>query len=98
MRSCRDCSHDAGRSMIALATITTEPAMSAARRFLVALLVSVALAACGGEREPKEPLAAKDTAFGDMVEAQERARAVEDTTMQHKQDLDRALEDAESSH
>ena len=70
--------------------------MSAAHRLLAAVLVSVALAACGGEREPKEPLDVKDTAFGDMVEAKERARAVEDTTMQHKQELDRALDDAES--
>jgi hypothetical protein len=83
--------------MIPPATVTTVPAMSAAHRLLAALLVSGALAACGGEGEPKEPPDVNDTAFGDMVEAKERAQAVEDTTMQHKQDLDRALDDAESS-
>lgn len=70
--------------------------MSAADRLFAALLVSVALAGCGGESEPKAPMDVKDTAFGDMAEAQERARAVEDTTLQHKQDMDRALDDAES--
>ena len=68
--------------------------MSAAHRLLAALLVSAALTACGGESEPKE---AKGTVFDDMVEAKDKARAVEDTTMQHKQNMDRALDDAESS-
>ena len=96
MRSSRDCSSDAGRSMIPLATFTTELAMSAAHRLLAALLVAAALTACGGKSEPKAPMEVEDTAFGDLAKAQEKARTVEDTTMQHKQDLDRALEDAES--
>jgi hypothetical protein len=83
--------------MIALATLTTELAMFAAHRLLAALLVAAALTACGGEREPKEPMEVKDTVFGDMTGTMDKARAVEDTTMQHKQDVDRALEDAESS-
>jgi hypothetical protein len=83
--------------MIRLATTPMELAMSAAHRLLAALLLCAALTACGGESEPKEPMEVKDTAFGDMTGTMDRARAVEDTTMQHKQDMDRALEDAESS-
>lgn len=68
-----------------------------AHRLLAALLVAFGLTACGGgESAPKEPMEVKDTAFGDMVGAQDRARAVEDTTLQHKQEMDRALDAAES--
>lgn len=72
--------------------------MSAAHRLLAALLVAAALTACGaGESESKAPMKVEDTAFGDLVGTQEKARAVEDTTMQHKQDMDRAMDDAESA-
>ena len=73
--------------------------MPAARRSFVALLVSLGLAACSGESEQsQEPPPVKEKAFGDMVRTMDKARAVEDTTMQHKEDLDRALDAAENGH
>jgi len=59
-------------------------------------LLSCALSACGpSPEEQREPPAVKDTAFGDMVGTMDRARGVEDTTMQHKEDVDRSLDEAE---
>ena len=52
----------------------------------------VLLAACTQKQEPPP---VKDTAFGDMVGTMDRARGVEDTTMQHKADTDKALDAAE---
>ena len=38
-----------------------------------------------------------DTVFDDMIQTQDRARAVEDLTLGRKDDLDAALEKAEGS-
>ena len=60
-----------------------------------ALLV---LSACGAQEEPRpEPPPVEDTAFGDAVGTMDRARAVGDTTLQHKQDLDRTIEQGEGA-
>jgi hypothetical protein len=70
-----------------------------AHRTLAALVICCALSACSGSQdEPREPMAVKDTVFGDAVGAMEKARAVEDTTMQRKEDLDRAMKEAEEAH
>jgi hypothetical protein len=53
------------------------------------------LSACG-RSEPPEPPHAKDTVFGELESTKDRARAVEDVTMQQKQSLDEAI-DAQSS-
>jgi hypothetical protein len=53
------------------------------------------IAACGSKPdEQNEPASMKveDTVFGDMTQTMERAKSVETTTMQHKQDMDRALD------
>jgi hypothetical protein len=76
--------------------------MTAAHRSFAALLVSMlvllGLSACGSKSEPpQEPAAAEDKAYGDMVRTMDKARAVEETTMQHKEDLDRAVDAAENS-
>jgi hypothetical protein len=76
-----------------------ELAMIAVHRLLAALIVSAALAACGSESEPPQtPPAPKDTIAGDMARSMDKARAVEDTAMQHKEDLDRSLDAAENNH
>jgi hypothetical protein len=68
-------------------------------RLLTAMLISIGLAACGSDSEaPREPMPVKDTVAGDLIGTMDKARAVEDTTMQHKEDLDRALDDAENAH
>ncbi len=64
-------------------------------------LVSLALAGCVGlsacgSSEPPEPPPVKDTVFGDMEATKDRARAVEDITMQQKKSLDEAI-DAQSN-
>jgi hypothetical protein len=70
-------------------------------------LIAVALAACGHpnpipDSNPSgtpgsEPPPVKDTAFGDMVGTMDKARGVETTTLQHKQDMDRTLEQQEGN-
>lgn len=63
--------------------------------FAIAVALS-ALIACGqGEPAPEPtPPPVEDTAFGEMVGTLDKARAVEDTTMRHKEELDRQLDDA----
>jgi uncharacterized lipoprotein len=77
--------------------------MPAAHRLFVVLLVSplfcLGLAACSSESEQsRAPAPVKDEAYEDMARTMDKARAVEDTTMQHTEDLDRALDAAESGH
>lgn len=74
---------------------------STARTAVLALMLAI-VAACGGEPAPqdKADAAAKgrstdETVFDDMIQTQDRARAVEGVTMDHKADLDAAIESAE---
>lgn len=69
--------------------------MNAAERSLAGLLVVIALSGCGGEQESQSPPPIEETVFSDAVGTMDKARAVEDTTLQHKQDLDKALDAAE---
>ena len=52
----------------------------------------VALTACAQKPEPPP---VKDTAFGSRVGTMDRARSVQDITLQHKADTDKVLESAE---
>ena len=76
------------------------------RKAVKMLLVAVAVTACGhpnptpdsnpsGTPPGKEPPPIKDTAFGDMVGTMDKARGVETTTLQHKQEMDKTLEQQE---
>ena len=65
-------------------------------------LVLLGLAACGGKPEPLDEEAARElgretdeTVLDDMIQTQDRARAVEGVTLGHKADLDAAIESAE---
>ena len=70
-----------------------------AHRTLAALCCAVALTACGGaQEEEKAPMPVEDTVFGDAVGTMDKARAVEETTLKHKEELDRAMETAEGNH
>lgn len=70
--------------------------MNATERSLAALLVAIAVSACGGGQEKSEaPLPVEETVFGDAAGTMEKARAVEDTTLRHKDDLDKALDAAD---
>lgn len=60
-------------------------------------LVASLIAACGSEQKPAEPLPVEDSAFGDMAGAVDKARAVEGTVQDHKEAIDRALEQNEST-
>lgn len=61
-----------------------------------AALTALLLTACGSEQQPAEPLPVKDTAFGEMVGTVDKARGVEGTIMQQKEDVDRALQENEN--
>jgi hypothetical protein len=54
------------------------------------------LAACGSEQQPAEPPPVEETVFGDMAGAVDKARAVEGLVLDHKQAIDRALEQNEN--
>ena len=76
--------------------------MHTTARTAVLGLVLTVVAACGGEQAPqdKADAAAKgrstdETVFDDMIQTQDRARGVEDTTMAAKDSLDAAI-DAQS--
>jgi len=67
-----------------------------AHRSLAAPLIAAALTACGaGQQEAPAP--EKQAPLNDMVQTMDRARAVEDTTLEHKEALDRAMDAAEGS-
>jgi len=70
--------------------------MSAAR-LLAATLVCIGLAGCSDRSESEVP-AAKDSVAEGLQAPMDKARSVEDTSMQHKEELDRALDSAENSH
>jgi len=72
--------------------------MPAAHRSLAALAVMLLVTACGASSDTeREPTPVKDAPLGDMVGTMDKARAVENTTMQHKEDLDRAIDSQENA-
>ena len=84
--------------------------MRTAARLTLPLLVSAMLAACGAPapQDPEEKEAAREaareagrdtdeTVFDDMIQTQDRARAVEDLTLGRKADLDAAIERSEGA-
>ena len=76
--------------------------MNGIARLSLTGLLMVALAACGAppadeeeaEVDPDSQRAEK-TVFDDMIQTQDRARAVEGTLMDSKRDLDTAIDHAE---
>jgi len=65
-------------------------------------LVLLGLAACGGKPEPQDEAAARElgrdtdkTVFDDMIQTQDKARAVEGVTFAQKAAMDAAIERAE---
>ncbi len=65
-------------------------------------LVVLAFAGCGGAPEPQDEEAARElgrdtdkTVFDDMIQTQDKARAVEGVTLGHKAEMDAAIESAE---
>lgn len=84
--------------------------MNACTRLSLATIALFMLVACGGGapgqddaagEETEDAAAAADlgrdtdaTVFDDMVQTQDRARAVEDVTLGNKQDLDQAIEES----
>lgn len=60
------------------------------------IVAASVLAACGSEPKPAPPPPVEDTAFGDMKGAMDKARAVEGTMQQHKEDIDRTLQQNEN--
>ena len=64
-------------------------------------LVRLGLAACGGKPEAQDEEAAKalgrdtdKTVFDDMIQTQDKARAVEGVTLGHKADMDAAIDES----
>lgn len=77
--------------------------MRSAARLTLSALVLALLAACGAPAPaPQDKEAARDkgrdtdeTVFDDMVQTQDRARAVEDLSLGHKAEMDAAIERSE---
>jgi hypothetical protein len=56
--------------------------------------MSLCIAGCGeAERPPPPPI--QDTVFSDMAAAKDKARAVEGTLEQQKQEMDKAIKESE---
>lgn len=67
-----------------------------AHRSLAALFVAAALTACGaGREEAREPPPVEDTVFGDMVGTMDKARGVQDSMQEQKEQRDREIDSAE---
>ena len=62
------------------------------RKRLIALALALTLGACGGEQPESEPAAEEAAPPDDSLE---KAKAVDQQVQQRKQDVDRALEEAE---
>ena len=65
-------------------------------------LILLGLVGCGGAPQPQDEEAARElgretdeTVFDDMIQTQDRARAVEGVTLSHKADTDAAIESSE---
>ena len=65
-------------------------------------LILLGLVGCGGTPEPQDEEAARElgrgtdeTVFDDMIQTQDKARAVEGVTLGHKADMDAAIESSE---
>jgi hypothetical protein len=71
------------------------------KRLVTLTLVSMSgwLVACGSHDEPKQPdpPPVRDTAFGDLVRAEDKARGVQDTLQKQKEERDRQMEQQEAS-
>jgi hypothetical protein len=69
-------------------------------RFVALIFVSMSgwLAACGSHEDAKksEPPPVRDTAFGDLVRAEDKARGVQDTLEKQKEERDRQMEQQEA--
>jgi hypothetical protein len=70
------------------------------KRLATLTLVSMSgwLVACGSHDEPKQPdpPPVRDTAFGDLVRAEDKARGVQDTLQKQKEERDRQMEQQEA--
>ena len=77
--------------------------MERAARLTLSGLMLTCLVACGySEPQDKEEARAKgrdtdETVFDDMIQTQDKARAVEDLTLGHKADMDAAIEKSEGA-
>jgi ABC-type glycerol-3-phosphate transport system substrate-binding protein len=62
-----------------------------------AMVIALALSACGGGAEPDAAADAEETesVFDPMTDQIEKAKEVEDAALQHKEDIDKALDDVE---
>jgi hypothetical protein len=71
--------------------------MTTVHRLGFALLAVMLLGGCGSSEESPSSAAApvEERPLDEMTRAMDKARAVEDTTLQHKQDMDRALQEME---
>ncbi len=81
--------------------------MRTAARLTLSAFVLAILAACGGPTPPEPRDAAakeeararggdtEETVFDDMIQTQDRARAVEDLTLGHKGKMDEAIRQSE---
>jgi hypothetical protein len=68
--------------------------MTTVQRLCRSLIAVVLLGGCGSSDESRPSgTPVEEKPLGEMTDAMDKARAVQDTTLQHKEDLDRALQD-----
>jgi hypothetical protein len=74
--------------------------MTMFQQLCCALIAAMLLGGCGSSEESRssETAPAEEQLLHDMVGAMDKARSVQDTTLQHKEDLDRALQENEGAN
>ncbi len=61
-------------------------------RFLILILLSLLLSACGNEPADDATTSEdEETVFDPLIESVDKAKGVEDTVMQHEEDMDEAM-------
>ncbi len=71
--------------------------MHTVRALAMSFLVILTMTGCGASETPEESQSPpiEETAFGETVGTLDKARAVEGTVMQQKEDIDQALQESE---
>ena len=70
--------------------------MTTIQRIAFASAVATLLVGCGSAEAPDpEPPPVDETVFGDMAGTIDKARSVEDVTLQRKEELNKAMEESE---
>lgn len=90
----------AGDALLLQAALIGGASMTRAQRLCCSLIAVMLLGGCepSDESQPSGTPPVEARPLDEMTGAMDKARAVQDTTLQHKEDLDRALRENEGAN